>query len=129
MINRETERAEYERKLKMAQFIAEMRFEVRAESLRDAHIKVSKVVRPSLVQAALDAGDVLQMAEKQNNWFSGSGEPSDRPGFYFFTADLRIVSDSPSWEEASKWLLDFLELFRHEDITFMELKPYRGMWD
>lgn len=129
MLDQAALRAERERKSKMTPFRAEIHVEVRAESLREARLKVSQALYPLVVRAALQAGDVLEMAQKQNNTFSGSGEPSDRPGYYRFTADLGFVSDSRSWEAASAWLRQVLEGFRHADITVLDLAPYTGFSD
>lgn len=123
------QKAESERKRAMIPYVADLIFEVRAASALEARRVVSHALYPPIERAALESGDLLAMSQKQQNGFSGSAEPADRPGYFRFTGCLLFVSDSTVWEQASAWLRELLDDFRHEDIMVIAVKRYEGFYD
>lgn len=122
------EKTESERKRAMIPYVADITFEVRATSGLEGRRVVSHALYPLVERAALEAGDFLAMSQKQQNGFSGSAQPADRPGCFWVKDIVLFVSDSAVWEEASAWLRELLDGFRHEDITVLTLERDKGFF-
>ena len=122
------QKAERERKQAMIPYVAEIVFEVRADSRMEVRRAVSEALYPRVERAALESGDLLAMSQKQQNGFSGRAESADRPGYFRFTGTVLFVSDSLVWEQASAWLRELLDGFHHEDIRVLALKRYEGFF-
>jgi len=123
------EREKIQRESEKIHYLAHIHLELRAHSLLEVRHLLKFVLFPPIAQAAIEAGDVLHPADKQDNSITGYLESTDAPGTYRFLASRRFVSDNPSWQEASAWLRNALSNFHHEQITVRSMEKTEGFFD